>query len=212
MITFKQFIAEIDHDDSVYDKKASDFVMNFKVDDTWEPLMTLDEHPVVWKQVAKEYRVIMLNKDSREPMFRLELLVKTVKVPGGTLTGVVTDSLSSKEAYRGQGYALKIYQALVQHGQVLFSSNSQTTGSRKLWEQLIKNNLEHAFVLAEEAAARWYIRKFGDDEIQSLNVLLTGSFERMNDEAYASSETRWLLLPSDIAGLNRLREGAIELT
>ena len=211
MITFKQFITEIDHDDTVFSKRASQAKTDFPIDNTWEPLTEIEGHSVVWRQVVKEYRVAMLDKKT-QPMFLLELMVKKVKVSGGTLTGVVTSTLSSKEEYRGKGYAIKIYEALTQHGQVLFSSNSQTTGSRLLWEKLVKNNLSHAFVLASDAAAKWYTRKFAEDKIRLPNVLLTGTFDRMNDAAYESAETRWLILPSNIAGLNKLREGAIELT
>jgi hypothetical protein len=209
MITFKQFIAEIDHDDEVYSKEASDYVMGFGVDDSWEPLLTLDGNQVLWKQVFKEYRVVMVDKASGKPMMRLELRTKTVKVPGGTLTGVITDSLSSKKEFRGQGLALKIYDALLKHGQVLFSSNSQTTGSRKLWEQLVQKHLDHTFVLAEEAAARWYIKQFADDELSAMNVLLTGPYKAMNDEAYASSETRWVIVPGNV---ENLKNAAISLS
>ena len=208
MITFKQFIAEIDYDDEVYSKQASDHVMNFDVDDSWEPLMKIDGNPIVWKRVAMEYRVLMLDRVSNKSMLRLELREKTVKVPGGVLIGIVTDSISSKKEYRGQGHALRIYEALIDNGQVLFSSNAQTTGSRKLWEQLVKRKFEQAFVLAEGAAARWYIRRFGDEKLKATDVLLKGSYEQMNDEAYADSETRWVIVPGNV---NAFKNGALQL-
>lgn len=213
MITFKQFLYEIDHDDSVYTKAASDHVAKFPVDG-WLDLMSIDGHKVVWTKAGNEYRVAMLDENGK-PMFRLELLTKTVKVPGGTLTGVVTSSLSSKAEHRGKGLAAKIYEGLLDHGQVLFSSNSQTSGSRKLWEELVHRYHDQAFVLAQHPAADWYIKKYGDESHASgynAGVLLRGSIERMIDEAYASHETRWLLIPKDIAGLNKLRANAIELT
>jgi hypothetical protein len=202
-----ELLTEIDHDDSVYGKMASNYVMNFKIDDSWKSLLSIDGNKVVWKQTAQEYRVVMVDQAMSQPIMRLELLAKTVKVPGGTLTGVVTSLLSSKMEFRGKGHALKIYEALLDHGQVLFSSNSQTSGSRKLWETLVQQRKSNAFVLAQESAARWYIKKY-DDEIRSANVLLTGSYNRMNDEAYASEETRWVIVPGNV---DALRKAAINL-
>lgn len=203
---------EIDHDDSVYSKKASHHVLaGHKLDSTWVPLMKVDGYEFVWKEVGPEYRVIMKDGDG-SPLLRLELRVRTAKVPGGNLVGVITDSLSSHEKVRGKGMALKMYKALVEHGQVLFSSNSQTSGSRKLWEQLVETNVGEVFVLAEGAAARFYARRAGRDDEQISNVLLTGAGKSLNDEAYASSETRWVLLPHDLDGLNTLRKAAIKLS
>jgi hypothetical protein len=205
-----ELLTEIDHDDDVYSKKASHHVVSKQsVDSTWAPLMAVDGYEFVWKEVGPEYRVIMKDEDG-SALMRLELKVKSVSVPGGKLMGVVTDSLSSHEKIRGTGMALKMYQAMVQHGQVLFSSNSQTTGSRKLWERLVASKVGEVFVLAEEAAARWYCNKAGFDNHDCPGkVLLTGDPDKLNDEAYASSETRWVIVPFDMVG--NLKKQAIEL-
>ena len=210
MITFKQFVAEIDHDDSVYSKRASDHMLRTmqQVDDTWKLLLKIDDNPVVWKKVAGDYKLVMLEKDTLRPMFRLVLNEMRVKVPGGNLTGVMAWSLSSKEQFRGQGYAYKMYEALVKHGQVLFSSTSQTSGSMKLWQQLVQSGVGEPFVLAEGVAARWYTNQYKQHDGAG-KVLLTGNFDRMDNEAYASHETRWLIVPHDIAG--QFKKKAIKL-
>jgi hypothetical protein len=204
-----ELLTEIDHDDAVYSKKASHHVVSKQqVDSTWAPLMDVDGYEFVWKEVGPEYRVIMKDRDG-SALMRLELRVKSVQVSGGKLLGVVTDSLSSHEKIRGTGMALKMYQAMVQHGQVLFSSNSQTSGSRKLWERLVASKVGEVFVLAEDAAARFYLRKAGRDGDYAFNVLLTGDPDKLNDEAYASSETRWVIVPFNMVG--NLKKQAIEL-
>lgn len=204
-----ELLTEIDHDDSVYTKAQSDSVMNFKIDKTWAPLMELDDVQVFWKEHHKAFYVAALDKNN-SPIIRLELKPKTVKVPGGTLTGVITESLSSRADARGKGLARKVYEALVLKGQVLFSSDMQTTGSRLLWEKLVQSGVGEPFVLAEGAAARWYSRKYQQHDGTSY-VLLTGDFEKLNDEAYASSETRWLILPDDLPGLDTIKDRAITL-
>lgn len=208
----RELLREIDHDDSVYSKEASSKVVNFplKAADGWKHLMNVDQYEVLWRQktIAKEYFQIVLKADDR-PGILLEVKIKVVKVPGGSLHGVFPDSLSSHEKLRGTGLALKLYNALIEHGQVLFSSTAQTTGSRKLWEQLVNIHKSSAFVLATESAARWYINKDKEYEHRNApNVLLTGPLNKLNDEAYASEETRWVIVPGNV---DILKKEAINL-
>jgi hypothetical protein len=215
MITFKQFLSEIDHNDEVYKKASSDWIAKQPLGDSWEPLLKLDDFDVMWKPYGKGFKVAAVEPGSKEVAVLLELKEKIASVPSGKLHGVVVDALSSQSKFRGQDLALKIYEALVEHGQVLFSSNSQTTGSRRLWEDLVNGNSGVPFVLAEDAAARWYKNK--DDTYPTPayptvpNVLLTGPLEAMNDEAYASSETRWVMLPHDLNNLAEIKDKAIRV-
>jgi hypothetical protein len=206
-LTFKQFITEIDHDDGFYTKQQSHAVSSsVKVDDTWKHLLTLGDYRAAFKRFPKEWVVALTHKS--KPILRLELEELTVRVPGGTLTGVISKSLSLHEEHRGKGLPLKLYQALIDNGQVLFSADSQTSGSRLLWEKLVKSN--EAFVLASSAAAAWYSNRAKKHE-GSPHLLLTGPLDKLNDEAYASSETRWVVVPASLPGLNKLRDEAIQL-
>jgi hypothetical protein len=210
MKTFKQFLAEIDHDDDVYHKDASDWSAARAPITGLKPLLKLENgEQVMWAPnlPAKDYyKVAMV--DGEKVAVLMELQHREFKVPGGRLIGVSVPSLSSRTEYRGKGLPAKIYQALIDHGQVLFSSDSQTTGSRRLWEALAQRNT--TFVLATDSAARFYAHRYEQHEGQP-NVLLTGSFKRMNDEAYASEETRWVIVPKDLPGLDRLQQEAISL-
>lgn len=215
MNTLKTFLAEIDLDDSVYSKDASAQVANIKIDSTWAPLPIKGSfwkkgYTIHWKENPFKVGYRLAVAYAGQVVVYIELDNYTVKVPGGTLVGLEVDSLSSRPAVRGTGLVLRTYEALVESGQVLFSSNSQTSGSRHLWKRLVQSDHVAPFVLAQEAAARWYIREYRAED--SSNVLLTGSFARMEDEAYASSETRWVALPTDLPGLDKLREGAIDLS
>jgi hypothetical protein len=223
MITFKQFIAEIDHDDSVYNKTASDWIASgLPIDASWKKLPTEFEFSAPgfelrWKGAnptaanANNFKLMLVDLKKEQTAVVIELKSKVAKVPGGVLHGVITDSLSARAEYRGSGLVLKVYEALVKNGQVLFSSTVQTTGSRKLWENLVRSGVGEAFVLAEEAAARWYINREPGYEFESaLRVLLTGDFGAMNDEAYASSETCWVIVPHDV-DIKDIKANAIEL-
>lgn len=219
MTSFKTYLAEIDRDDSVYAKDAAEWVMsNYKVDGKWQTLPL--KHPF-WKP---GYRCVYLPRGNgifkmavlqgEKPVVALEFDTKISRVPGGQLTGVEIDSVSALESVRGTGLVLRTYEALVESGQVLFSSTSQTSGSHKLWTALVKSPKVVPFVFANASAAEWYIDRYGDEDIkeqQPLNVLLTGSMSKMVDEAYASQETRWLVVPVDLPGLDRLRDSAIKL-
>lgn len=210
MITFKQYLAEISHDDSISLKDASHFIATRRFDASeWKHLMMVDDYEVVWKPVslgATKFKLVLKSED--KPAIVLEVGVKDLKLPGGRLQGIYPESLSSNELFRGKGLALKLYKELVRNGQVLFSSQSQTSGSRKLWEQLIQSDVGEPFVLAEGAAARWYQNKYKKHE-GSLRVLLTGDFNSMEDEAYADDETSWVIVPHNMVG--DLKKNAINL-
>lgn len=215
MSSFKTFLAEIDLDDSVYSKAASAEVANIKLDSTWAPLPIKGPfwkkgYTIHWKENPFKVGYRLAVAYAGQVVVYIELDNYTVKVPGGTLVGLEVDSLSSRPAVRGTGLVLRTYEALVESGQVLFSSNSQTSGSQALWSRLIKSPHVVPFVLAREASARFYIRKY--DGPQEPNVLLTGTNElKLHHAAYESADTRWVALPKDLPGLDKLRDGAIDL-
>jgi hypothetical protein len=219
MTSFKVFLAEINHDDGVYNKDTSDHVANFKVDDTWSPVPLKGPfwkpgYRCVWKPNPYRAGYKLAVTYNRQTVVYLELRAMKKRVPGGELIGVEVDSLSSVKRVRGTGLALRTYEALVESGQVLFSSDTQTSGSRQLWERLVTSPKVVPFVLAEGEAAMWYIDRYGSDDLKEkppANVLLTGPMSKMVDEAYASQETRWVALPTDLERLNALRENAIVL-
>lgn len=215
MMRFKSFIAEIDHDDSVYLKHVSADVAQQPLDSTWSPLPVKAPfwktgYSIHWKDnpYGIGYRVAVAY--AKKVVVYMELDNFLAKVPGGSLHGLEVDSLSSRPSVRGTGLVLRTYEALVESGQVLFSSKSQTSGSRALWQKLVQSEHVVPFVLAEGSAATWYQRRYGD-KTDHPKVLLTGSLEAMIEEAYASNETRWVALPKDLEGLDRLREGAINV-
>lgn len=213
MTGFKDYLAEIMHDDSIYSKKQSDVVVKHggTKEGGWLPLRLktpIEGVECFWKKKDPHYllKVVM----NGEPVIYAEMPVITVQVPGGILTGVEVFSLSSAKEVRGTGLVQKIYEALIESGQVLFSANLQTTGSRRLWERLVERPTVVPFVLARFEAAEWYINRYKADH--SANVLLTGPIQRLIDEAYAHIDTRWVALPKDLEGIDRLREGAIDIT
>lgn len=215
MNSFKAFIAEIDHGDDVYSKEASNWsTKRISLDNKWQPLPIKGSFwkpgfSMLWKAATHGIFDAVVVYDGK-PVVRLDLDTKVVRVPGGELTGIEVESLSSAKEVRGTGLVLRTYEALVESGQVLFSSNAQTSGSRKLWEKLVVSPSVVPFVLAQGAAARWYSNRYKAEP--SANVLLSGSIDRMNDEAYADSETRWVALPKDLPGIKALRKGAIDVT
>jgi hypothetical protein len=217
MITFKRFLQEIDHDDSVYPKYLSTMRANQEIDDTWKPLpvkiaFEIKGFECRWKpNGTDEYKLMLVDAAKNKSAMVLELKTHITKVPGGTLHGVIVTLLSSRPEYRGKNLALRVYEALINNGQILFSSDSQTSGSRKIWEDLIQGGTGVPFVLAANAAARWYIGRANEYEYpHAANVLLTGPFTNMDDEAYASEETRWVMIPPNLL-TKAISDNAIQL-
>lgn len=211
---FKDFLSEIDMDDSIYSKEASAAVAKRALGADWSPLplktpFWKEGYDIKWRPDPRTQGFGLAVVHADTVMLYIELDRLTVKVPGGTLVGVEVDSLSSHPSARGTGLALRTYEALVESGQVLFSSTEQTSGSRHLWQKLVQSQHVVPFVLAQGAAARWYINRFKAEP--SASVLLTGSMSKMVDEAYADNETRWVALPKDLERLDDLRDGAIDL-
>ena len=212
MITFKQFIAEIDHDDEHMTKRAANAAIERIKLNGYEtlPKVSIPGYELLWKEDGpKSYR-LALTKNGKAVIV-MDLVKHSIRVPGGEITGVSSEGIYSSADYRGKGLALKMYEGLIAAGQPLFSSMYQTSGSRKIWETLAEQH--QAFVVAPDAEARWYIRKHPDYEHTNAHtVLLTGAFDRLKDEAYASRDNRWLILPRTFANINTFREEAIELT
>lgn len=214
MMRFKDYLHEITHDDEVYTKEQSAFVLQRKLTPEWQPLelKTPFWKPgfrCVWKKHEPHFYLMVVNP-SNKPVIYMEMPTIEVRVPGGQLTGLEVFSLSSAKEVRGTGLVQRVYEALIESGQVLFSSDLQTTGSRRLWERLVKLPTVVPFVLARWEAAEWYIKRYQAEV--SANVLLTGLHHRLVDEAYADVNTQWVALPKDLEGLDRLREHAIDIT
>lgn len=171
-----------------------------KIDATWEQLFKQGNYRVVWKQnqhSSNRWKVVVVDK-SNKPLIMLEVAATGVSVPGGKLDGVMSETLISSESARGKGLPLMLYTGLIKRGQVLFSSNTQTSGSRQLWDKLVRSDIGVPFVLANYEDAGWYIKRFAP-HINASNVLLTGSIDELADEAYASGGTRWLIVPKNMA-------------
>lgn len=56
----------------------------------------------------------------------------------GKFRGLTTDVLSGAKNYRGFGLAPLLYHTLVENGQVLFSSTTQTPGGQSTWRRLVR--------------------------------------------------------------------------
>lgn len=218
MITFKSFLSEIDLDDSIYTKSASSVTSSRQDQKTLTALPSklkfeIPGFELKWTPYNQNYKLVLIDNETGNSAITLELRAFTARVIVGNLIGVEAHSLSSHASYRGTGLAMKVYDHLIQNGQVLFSSNWQTTGSRKLWEKLVQKHLASSFVLAKEASARFYINRANAqmEYAGCSNVLLSGPFEYLVDEAYADSSTRWVIVPNDLTNLNKIKDGALQL-
>lgn len=220
MKTFKQFLGEIKVDDrAISFDQSHGVVRRLNLDNypknQWTPLLRLNTgNTVIYKKMQSNlsgtFQIVLVGdeSDKNEAAIYMELESKSVKVASRNLIGVETTYLASHPDYRGKNLPLLVYQALIDHGQVLFSSNLQTTGSKLLWEKLVRQN--PAFVLASGSAARWYANRYNKDTATA-HVLLTGSIERLSDEAYADRHSHWVVVPRDLNDLDVLRREAIQL-
>ena len=216
MITFKQFLLEIDFDDGSMAKHASHISAEVNVNDPeWKPLplkLGIPGFSCKWRHYGKDFKIIVIDDKKNVSAVLLQVVTQQMSVPNGKLIGVETLSLTSRNEYRGKGLPLALYSGMVKNGQVLFSSTAQTTGSRKLWENLTRSGVGEVFVGARDNAADWYNDRYGKGPLKTINVLLTGDMDRLEDEAYASSETRWVIVPKNLPGLDKIKAAALNIS
>lgn len=119
---------------------------------------------IVAQLVAEKRSVELLTKDGRYK----------------TLQGLQTTLLSGARDYRGSGIAHLLYEALVDHGQVLFSSDIQTPGGKSVWQQITQNMLDRADV----------------GVIAHSSSLVQDTWPKMNRCAYANRHNFWVVAPA----------------
>ena len=150
------------------------------------------------------------------------------------LMGLRTDVLSGAKSYRGSGIAPMLYSTLVEHGQVLFSSTTQTPGGQSTWQRLTKGigPVGEAAVIVPRDEAYRYINKnlnlnkaliahlkskYDDEDEFDLydgidshdTYLLTGPWAAMDRVAYDHGDTKWVIAPHGI--LDRYKKFAIKV-
>ncbi len=151
------------------------------------------------------------------------------------LMGLKTDVLSGARSYRGSGLAPMLYSTLVEHGQVLFSSTTQTPGGQSTWQRLTKSigHVGDAAVIIHRTDAYRYIERHKDlnkaliaqlksqyndddddvdlyDAIDNHDIyLLIGPWAAMNKVAYDHEDTKWVIAPHGV--LDRYKKFAIHV-
>ena len=135
------------------------------------------------------------------------------------LHGVMTSVLSGNRVYRGSGLAPMLYKTLVDHGQVLFSSTSQSPGGQSTWRRLINSAWRDAdvgVICPEDAAAKLLSRHAKENQhildlykipnrdrtfrgieshLGKERFLVTGPISALDKVAYSHDHTFWVIAP-----------------
>ncbi len=260
--TFRQFIEDIEVDDSAYSPEDSDSTIDtiqrsihrdYKPDSgAWKELPADFGHEgfkvLYKKQNSLEYDVALVDtrdlskytvpfgfvlpKDPNRVAVNVNLAKWSIALRNSEgrlqkLHGMKTDVLSGAKSYRGAGLAPMLYRMLVQHGQVLFSSTTQTSGGQSTWRRLVKSIGDIAdvgvIVHQYDEAARYAYQnwkqnqdvlrrlginpegKFTEDDIADAlgnddDHLLMGSLSTLDDIAYDDSSSYWVIAPHGTLG------------
>lgn len=136
------------------------------------------------------------------------------------LRGLTTEVLSGAALYRGSGLAPLLYKTLVQNGQVLFSSDTQTPGGQATWRRLVKSVESFADVcvvvplyyadavinrniaLNRDLLARLDLdlpnKRVSYDSLGKTGAeefLVMGNLQSLDKLVYSESTFRWAILP-----------------
>jgi len=239
--TFKQFLEDIEVDDDAYhpydaEKTVQAHQVSLERDKkTWQKLPAKFPEPgfsILWRKInLRSYDLVLVDerriaKDqlpfgfthlaSSDPRVAVHLSLETndIELPTGAIDGMITNVLSGNKLYRGSGIASMLYETLVRSGQVLFSSNTQTTGGKSNWIKLT-NRLDGEFdigVIMDRYDAEDHVRLYSGLNSKLIDTLRSEtkdeSLKRGNaydifDLMSEKHEGRWLAV-GDIEALQAL--------
>ena len=212
MITFKQYLSEIDmidgkeytthdsdnraseHDHKI--KKANAAEFGYK---PFESSFSNRDYELLEHTERNELTIILVHKKTRDAAITLMLEKTTIKLNGKNFTFWSTDVLSGLKKYQGQGLAPLIYQAVINSGRyVIGSSHEQTEGGAKTWTKLLKVIDEPVYVAAMTDYAIANVPAAKELKMNKGFVLLKGKLDELKGIAYDSYQTRFIVIPANL--------------
>lgn len=125
--------------------------------DTWKKYKTTVEfadpdYEVVYNKnpgFIVDWEIGIRNKRTKEFVAVLNADQHNQTIDGINLKGKMTSVASVRHDFLGQGLMQKLYQYLLDKGDILFSSADQSPGGKKLWTKFAKANEATTFLVAD---------------------------------------------------------------
>ena len=132
--------------------------------DTWKKYLTNKtavefadpDYEVVYNKnpgFIVDWEIGIRNKRTKEFVAVLNADEHNQTIDGINLKGKMTSIASVRHDFIGQGLMQKLYQYLLDKGDILFSSTDQSPGGKKLWLKFIENNQDQTFLLINPSLA-----------------------------------------------------------
>lgn len=214
MITFKQYIAEIDmidgkeystHDS---DNMASEHDHRLKSErkkgalESYKPFQSSfsnRDFELLEHTKGNELTIVLVHKKTGDAAITLMLENTKTVVNGESFNFWSTDVLSGLKKYQGQGLSPLIYQAVINTGRyVVGSSHEQTEGGAKTWTKILKIIDEPVYVLAKADYAIANVPAAKDIKSSAKFVLLKGNIETLKSIAYDTYHNRFMVIPKGL--------------
>jgi len=185
----------------------------------------LDEFEVVWDKnlgIFKTWEIVVRHIKSGEIAFSLRAEEEKIATDAGVVTGLSTDLASISNKYSGRGLGALLYQFLINNGQILFSSDVQSIGGKKLWLKMVEANNENTFLVVPVKSPLLSSRAFSKLQIPktktknktwAANVVIGGSNEDLLKLAYSKNDynqSKLLIVPKDSAIFDKLNKIAFK--
>jgi len=229
MITFKQFLEDVYVDNELYTKRDSQADINNAESKSnlkpalrgklkgkgWKSLGRPFKDPafsVLWERKQYSVNVILVNKEASEVAVSVSFdEVRDIEVENGKISYLEVGTLSSNEKYRGKGLPAALYEFLIENGQILVSSDSQTSGGKATWETLTEQTSGHVMALVRSYNLEHLFPKV--KETDNDYVLVSGSLAKLNKLVYRNGRygVHWIILPKSTTNIEDLISGSIKL-
>lgn len=129
--------------------------------DTWKKYKTTVEfadpdYEVVYNKnpgIIFDWEIAIRNKRTKEFVAVLNADQHNQTIDGINLKGKMTSVASVRHDFLGRGLMQKLYQYLLDKGDILFSSADQSPGGKKLWLKFIENNQDETFLIMNPSLA-----------------------------------------------------------
>lgn len=184
----------------------------------------LDDFEVIWDKnlgIFKTWEIAVRHIKSGEIAFSLRAEEEKIATDAGVVTGLSTELAAVSNKYSGRSLGTILYQFLIDNGQILFSSDVQSIGGKKLWVKMVEANSENVFLvvpgnsplLSSKAFSQLQIPKTKTkNKTWTANVVIGGSNKDLLKLAYAKNDynqSKLLIVPKDSAVFNKLKKIAV---
>lgn len=102
---------------------------------------------LLWRKDIGLFKIILVDANTSDIALLVQCDKEEVNVMGGKFFAMSVNTLSAREQYRGKGLANKVYECLIENGQFLASSDTQSPGGKAVWDRLVQSTSHDVYAL-----------------------------------------------------------------